>query len=147
MHIEKSLEYTKFSLCKHELFLGWIHLQIKPANFPPFQNVLVTVLNVCFKKTGTNSSSDTLLCFVPVFLKQTLHVLIWSFSVIRFYEKILSYALIGNYMCIFILFFYEILNLIYFNNCIWVFAPFINKNLLYQIIDDLIIWWWIFNVL
>ena len=29
--------------------------------------------NVCFKKTGTKRSSVTLLCFVPVFLKQTLN--------------------------------------------------------------------------
>ena len=28
--------------------------------------------NVCFKKTGTKRSSNTLLCLVPVFLKQTL---------------------------------------------------------------------------
>ena len=29
--------------------------------------------NVCFKKTGTKHSSNTLLHFVPVFLKQTLY--------------------------------------------------------------------------
>ena len=29
--------------------------------------------NVCFKKTGTKPSNNTLLHFVPVFLKQTLH--------------------------------------------------------------------------
>ena len=29
-------------------------------------------LNVCFKKTGTKHNSNTLLRFVPVFLKQTL---------------------------------------------------------------------------
>ena len=28
--------------------------------------------NVCFKKTGTKGSTNTLLLFVPVFMKQTL---------------------------------------------------------------------------
>ena len=34
-----------------------------------YQALRLMSSNVCFKKTGTNGSSDTLLCFVPVFFE------------------------------------------------------------------------------
>ena len=36
------------------------------------------VFNVCFKKTWTNHSSDTVLWFVQIFLKQTLWYIVYT---------------------------------------------------------------------
>ena len=64
-------------LFKFALAILWLSLMQNINRLSRTTRICLSVTtksNVCFKKTGTKGSSNTLLPFVPVFLKQTLFV-------------------------------------------------------------------------
>ena len=57
--------------------LGPLLKNLWKLTFPMLVSFGKALNTICFKKTG---SSNTLLRFVPVFLKQTLSVQLWNFK-------------------------------------------------------------------
>ena len=64
--------FQKFSSLQVSFVPFWCFSLVSPFSSSIFLSILLWLINVCFKKTGTKPSSNTLLGFVPFFLKQTL---------------------------------------------------------------------------
>ena len=71
-YLLKSYLLSKMLFRSNENWFVVTYISLEMLSTFPFIFFFFPLCNVCFKKTGTKRSNNTLLRFVPVFLKQTL---------------------------------------------------------------------------